>query len=136
MMTLKRLSSLFFALMLLIPLGAPAESISAVTASDAVNESVIIPGTVTTGSPASYWETPMDITDGAAVWAMLTAPITVVKGDQKKQTFLYKEPDKNSERVADITFDSQGLHVLETRNDGWTLVEAYSSSFHDSKIKA
>ena len=51
MMTLKRLSSLFFALMLLIPLGAPAESISAVTAADAVNESAIIPGTVTTGTP-------------------------------------------------------------------------------------
>ncbi len=136
MMTLKRLSSFFFALMLLIPLGAPAESISAVTATDAVNESAIIPGTVTTGTPGSYWETPMDITDEAAVWAMLTAPITVVKGDQKKQTYLYKEPDKNSERVADITFDSQGLHVLETRSDGWTLVEAYSSSFHDSKIKA
>ncbi|MEZ7872355.1 MAG: L,D-transpeptidase, partial [Eubacteriales bacterium] len=95
-----------------------------------------IPGTVTTGTPGSYWETPMDITDETAVWAMLTAPITVVKGDQKKQTYLYKEPDKNSERVADITFDSQGLHVLETRSDGWTLVEAYSSSFHDSKIKA
>ena len=58
MTTLKRLSSLFFALMLLIPLGAPAESISAFTAADSVNESAIIPGTVTTGTPGSYWEPP------------------------------------------------------------------------------
>lgn len=134
MKTLKRLSSFLFALMLLIPMGAPAETVDAVSLS--ADGPVFMPGTVATGNTASFWETPMDITDEAAVWAMLTAPITVVKGDQKKQTYLYKEPDKDSERVADITMDSQGLHVLETRGDGWSYVEAYSSSFHDSKIKA
>ena len=43
MMTLKRLSSLFFALMLMIPLGAPAETAGTVTAAEAVNKPVIIP---------------------------------------------------------------------------------------------
>ena len=83
-----------------------------------------------------YWQTPMDITNTAAVWDMLMSPITVVKGNQKSQQVLYSQPDSNSEPVGDVTRDSQGLHVLETRDDGWSLVETYSSSFHDSKIKA
>lgn len=95
-----------------------------------------MPGSRAAGIPNSYWETPMDITDEAAVWAMLTAPITVVRGHQMKQTVLYREPDEASEPVADVTMDSQGVHVLETRSDGWSLVEVYSSSFHDSKIRA
>lgn len=83
-----------------------------------------------------YWETPMNINDHAAIWAMLQSPVTVVKGKQKSQQVLYKEPDSKSEPVGDVTRDSQGLHVLETRDDGWSLVETYSSSFHDSKVKA
>ena len=83
-----------------------------------------------------YWQTPMDITDTKAVWEMLMSPVTVVKGNQKSQQVLYKEPDSKSEPVGDVTRDSQGLHVLETRDDGWSLVETYSSSFHDSKVKA
>ena len=35
-----------------------------------------------------YWVTPMDITDEAAVWAMLTAPMTVVNLDQRSNTVL------------------------------------------------
>ncbi|NLX83097.1 MAG: L,D-transpeptidase [Clostridiales bacterium] len=89
---------------------------------------------ITTG--LGYWETPMDIRDTQAVWEMLMAPIVVVKGHQKSQQLLYSEPDSNSAPVGDVTRDSQGLHVLETREDGWSLVETYSSSFHDSKIKA
>ena len=84
----------------------------------------------------SYWCTPMDIRDEEAVWNMLMAPITVVNLDQKKQVQLRKEPSEDSEAVADITGYSQGVHVLETLDNGWTLVEAYSSSFHDSEVKA
>lgn len=85
--------------------------------------------------PGCYWCTPMDITDEAAVWAMLTAPMTVVDAGQKEQVLLYAQPDANSEAIGVITGASQGVHVLETRGDGWSLVETYSSSFHDSKVK-
>ena len=129
---LKRIFALIFTLLIVLPVATRAESIMA---PDPVEIS-FIPGSTSTNQIASYWETPMDITDEAAVWAMLTAPITVVKGNQKKQTMLYSQPDNKSEPVGDITMDSQGLHVLETRNDGWSYVEVYSSSFHDSKIKA
>lgn len=83
-----------------------------------------------------YWQTPMDISNTQAVWDMLMSPITVVKGHQKTQQVLYSQPDASSTPVGDVTRDSQGLHVLETRDDGWSLVETYSSSFFDSKIKA
>ena len=125
---MKRILCLLAVLMLALPLMGSAEQAAG-------GPSAFIPGSRTVGQPASYWETPMDITDEAAVWAMLTAPITVVKGNQKQQTVLRREPDENSEAVADITYDSQGVHVLETLDNGWSLVEAYSSSFHDSKIK-
>lgn len=82
-----------------------------------------------------YWCTPMDITDEAAVWGMLTAPMTVVNLNQRDHTVLYAAPDTNSEQIAMITGDSQGVHVLETLENGWSLVETYSSSFFDSDVK-
>ncbi len=82
-----------------------------------------------------YWCTPMDLGDDDAVWRMLTAPMTVVDIDMNKQTVIYAEPDENSEPIGMVTGQSQGLHVLETRDDGWTWVETYSTSFHDSKVK-
>ena len=87
------------------------------------------------GHEACYWCTPMDIHDEEAVWAMLTAPITIVDAGQRDQVILYAEPDKNSEQIGVITGASQAVHVLEKNKDGWALVETYSSSFHDSKVK-
>lgn len=86
---------------------------------------------------ACYWCTPMDIHDEEAIWGMLIAPITVVKGDgPKKQVILREEPSNDAKGVGVVTCLSQSVHVLETRDDGWSLVECYSSSFHDSKVKA
>ena len=105
------------------------------------SQSAITPAYLSTHQPAEphencYWCTPMDITDEAAVWAMLTAPVTVVDGHQKTQVVLLAEPDNDSEGVGVITCDSQSVHVLETLDNGWSFVETYSSSFHDSKVKA
>ena len=83
-----------------------------------------------------YWCTPMDISDEAAVWAMLTAPMTVINKGQKKQVELKAAPDEHSDNIGEITGTSQAVHVLETRNDGWSLVECYSSSFHGSSTEA
>ncbi|MBQ8073400.1 MAG: L,D-transpeptidase family protein [Clostridia bacterium] len=87
-----------------------------------------------------YWTLPMDITDETAVWEMLMAPITVVDtgkdSGEKTQTYLYREPDESSLKVGVVTCESQGVRVLETREDGWSLVECYSSSFHATKVEA
>ncbi len=85
---------------------------------------------------ACYWCTPMNIHDEAAVWAMLTAPVTILEGDQKEQVVVRKEASDSSEGVGVVTCTSQSVHVLEDAGNGWTLIETVSSSFHDSKVKA
>ncbi|MBQ8537204.1 MAG: L,D-transpeptidase family protein [Clostridia bacterium] len=83
-----------------------------------------------------YWRTPMDISDEEAVWNMLMAPMTVIDGEQKDQIFLRAEPSEDSQAIAEITCYSQGVHVLEHLDNGWSLIECYSSSFIYSEIKA
>lgn len=59
-------------------------------------------------------------------------PIVVLDGNQKEVYRLRKTPDSSTKRdnvVGEITYASQGVHILETRDDGWTLVEAYNSSY-------
>ena len=123
----KRLLTSFLVVLLLLPMGSLGETSAA---------GGFIPGSRGVGLKDSYWETPMDIAETERIWAMLTAPITVVEGHQKEQTVLRKEPRADAEAVADVTYASQGVHVLEKLDNGWSLVEIYSSSFHDSKVKA
>lgn len=94
------------------------------------------PSTFTCGDPTCYWETPMDITDTARVWAMLTRPMTVISGSQKEQIALRAAPEADAARVGEITCDSQGVHVLEQTEDGWSFIECYSSSFAGSRVGA
>ncbi|MBO2517747.1 MAG: hypothetical protein CW338_10865, partial [Clostridiales bacterium] len=94
------------------------------------------PGRERCGKEGCYWCTPMDISDEDAVWKMLCSPITVISGDQRKQYQLRSKPNRNSTPVGDVTCESQGVHVLETLDTGWTRVETYSSSFDDSKVWA
>ena len=86
----------------------------------------------------NYWTLPMDITDTEAVWAVLTAPVTVVDNGktnaERTQVVLRKEPRADSPGVGVVTCITQAVHVIE-RGDEWTLVECYSSSFHDSSVK-
>ena len=83
-----------------------------------------------------FWCTPMDITDEEAVWAMLTSPMTVIDRGQKNQVALRAEPEESAQKIGEITGSSQSVHVLQTREDGWSLVECYSSSFHGSRTEA
>jgi hypothetical protein len=79
----------------------------------------------------------MDITDEEAVWKVLTAPITVLdngkRNAEKTQVIIRSSPSESSSGVGMVTCISQGVHVLE-RGEEWTLIECYSSSFHDSAI--
>ena len=85
----------------------------------------------------NYWTLPMDITDEAAVWQALTQPITVLSGNFKRaertQITVRAEKSLDSEGVGVVTCETQGVHVLEREKD-WSLIECYSSSFHDSKV--
>ena len=85
----------------------------------------------------NYWTLPMDISDEEAVWKVLTAPITVLdngkKNAEKMQVIIRSGPSEESDGVGMVTCISQGVHVLE-RGGEWSLIECYSSSFHDSAI--
>jgi hypothetical protein len=83
----------------------------------------------------NYWTLPMDISNEAGVWDVLMQPITVIKGHEKQACMLRAKPDKEADAVGEVTYDSQGVRVLEKLDNGWSLVEAYSSSFSNSKVK-
>lgn len=109
------------------------------------DQSVFTPsyGSPYTGLDTStnYWTLPMDITDVDAVWEMLIQPVTVLddggksSGQHKRQIIIRSEPDSDSKGVGVVTNLTQSVHVLE-RGEEWTLIECYSSSFHDSAVKA
>lgn len=87
----------------------------------------------------NYWTLPMDITDEEAVWEVLMQPITILYSSKDKaerlQVTLRAEPDEKSAGVGVVTCMNQGVHVLETLDNGWSLIEAYSSSFKSSAVK-
>ncbi|NLD52507.1 MAG: hypothetical protein GX650_06395, partial [Clostridiales bacterium] len=82
---------------------------------------------------SSYWTMPVGDWDEDLIWKVMMQPITVLKGRDQRETYkLRKTPDKDSKRdniVGEITYVSQGVHILETRDDGWSLVEAFNSSY-------
>ena len=86
-------------------------------------------------SSLNYWTLPMDIREEEKIWSVLTAPITVVENGkgEKAQVILRAEPSQDSPGVGTITCTTQGVHVLK-RGEEWSLIECYSSSFHDSPI--
>ena len=83
--------------------------------------------------PLNYWNMPLDITDEAAVWEVLMQPMTILYSNvdkaERTQVVLRAEPSDDSEGVGVVTRMNQGVHVLETLDNGWSLIEAYSSSF-------
>lgn len=86
------------------------------------------------GDSECFWNLPMGILDEDAIWAAMMKPVTVVSGEQRQMVKLYAQPDTASEAVGEVTCESQGLHILETLDNGWALVEAYSSSVGNSKV--
>lgn len=104
-------------------------------------DTVFTPGYTSayTDDKLNYWTLPMDITDEEAVWEVLMQPMTILYSSKDKaerlQVTLRAEPDENSEGVGVVTCMNQGVHVLETLDNGWSLIEAYSSSFKSSAVK-
>jgi len=119
---LRRLSAMCLMLTMFLPLCAQA--------------ALTTPGKGLCSKTDCFWEMPMDMSDPDWVWSMLTTPMTVVKGNYRDQQYLYAEKSESSQRIAEVTCATQGVHVLSQSEDGWSLVECYSSSFEGSKVKA
>ncbi len=125
----KRILTALLCALLLLP--AQAEE-----AAPAPVNPINTPGREPCGKANCYWETEMDFRNEEAMWAMLTAPMTVVDGNFRGQAEIYQEPSEESKIIAEVTRSTQGVHVLETLDNGWSKIECYSSSFAGSKIKA
>lgn len=114
--------------------------LTVVTPPPAPTPRIVIPSAVTTQDDEglNFWTMPVGVMDEAAIWEVMTQPMIVIDGDQKTQYQLRKTPDNSSKReniVGEITCDSQGVHVLETLDNGWSLIEAYNSSYGDAYNK-
>ena len=73
--------------------------------------------------------------DEAEIWEVLTQPVTVLDGNQRQQHKVRARPEEDCEDyVGCVTYDSQGVHVLD-RGEEWSLIEAYSSSVEGSPVK-
>ena len=97
------------------------------------------PYPLTEKDKGTYWGTPMDITDEEAIWTMLTAPFTYYKAKDDAaniQRKIYAEPDTDSRQIGVITCTSQSVRVIEELDNGWSLIETYSSTFHDNSVDA
>lgn len=82
-----------------------------------------------------YWKLNMGEMDEDAVWQVLTQPVTVLEGDERKQVKVRREPSEDcTDYVGEVTCLSQAVHVLQ-RGEEWSLIEAYSSSVEGSSVK-
>ena len=82
-----------------------------------------------------YWKLNMGELNEEAIWQVLTQPITVLDGPDRKRIAIRKEPDEScTDYVGEVTCASQAVHVLE-RGEEWTLIEAYSSCTAYSSLK-
>lgn len=85
----------------------------------------------------SYWTLPVGEWNEDAIWKVMMQPMTVIKGigkrDIQRETYrLRAAPDasmKNDNVLGEITCESQGVNVLQTLDNGWSLVEAFNSSY-------
>lgn len=83
-----------------------------------------------------YWSMEIGNYDWASIWQVMISPMTIVEGSGKqaeRQSYkLRAEPDAKSEAIGLITCQTQGVHVLETLDNGWTRVETYNSSYGEA----
>ena len=92
-------------------------------------------GGTTCDHDVCYWKLNMGEMDEQAIWQVLTQPVTVLEGDERKQVKIRREPSESCEDyVGEVTCMSQAVHVLE-RGEEWSLIEAYSSSVEGSSVK-
>lgn len=80
-----------------------------------------------------FWRLPVGDYNEEAIWKVMMQPITVLWGRDQRDTYkLRATRDDSSKReniVGEVGYQSQGVHVIEQYDDGWSLVEVYNSSY-------
>ncbi len=112
-----------------------AVSVTPATTPEPVQETMIPSACAPMEGENNYWTLPIGDFNEAAIWEIMMQPMTVIseKGKDQKEVYrLRATPDNTISKdnvVGEITYESQGVHILETLDNGWTLVEAYNSSY-------
>mgnify|MGYP002626142229 CR=1 FL=1 len=116
--------------------GASAEAQTENEPEIPVENKVLIPSAVTARDQEfNYWTLPIGDFNEEAIWEVMMQPLTVLVENGKTQKDVYRlraTPDATISKenvVGEITYESQGVHILETLDNGWTLVEVYNSSY-------
>ena len=82
---------------------------------------------------ADFWRLPVGDYNEEAIWKVMMQPMTVLWGKDQRETYkLRAAKDDSTKRdniVGEIGYESQGVHVIEQWDDGWSLVEVYNSSY-------
>ncbi|NLW21488.1 MAG: L,D-transpeptidase [Clostridiales bacterium] len=80
-----------------------------------------------------FWRLPVGDYNEEAIWKVMMQPITVIWGRDQRETYKLRatrdDSTKRDNIVGELGYESQGVHVIEQYDDGWTLVEAYNSSY-------
>ena len=74
-----------------------------------------------------------------AIWALMMQPSVVVDAKNTKDVPVYADPTKKSKSLGTVHGQSQGLNVLEIRDDGWVKVGAFNhedGSYMEGYIEA
>lgn len=102
-------------------------------ATEKAQSHTVIPSRQTTAaSEDNYWTMTLGELDEEHIWQILMQPLTVLDGNQTDVYKLRATPDKSTSKdnvIGEVTYASQGLHILETLDNGWTKVEVYNSSY-------
>lgn len=73
---------------------------------------------------AGYWGLTADASD-AEIWAALTRTMTGVDVGESESAYIYDSPESGRKKLGTVSGISQGLNVIKSRDDGWSLVEAF-----------
>ena len=73
--------------------------------------------TVKCGHEDCYWNYPMGMLDEAAVWKLLTAPVTVLDGSERAQCAVRARPEEDCEERCRAVFETvaRGFSLLAER---------------------
>ncbi len=89
--------------------------------------------------PGDYWSMEVGNYDWDAIWQVIISPMTIIKGTGKqaeRQTYKLRLSPDSSTAGANvcglITCETQGIHVLETLDNGWSYVEVFNSSYGEA----
>lgn len=73
---------------------------------------------------AGYWALDASASD-EQIWAAITRPLTGVNVAETESAFIYDSVAEGRKKLGTVSGISQGLNVIASREDGWSLVEAF-----------